>query len=386
MTEFSKADWDPYGSPVDDDYTTPETEFGYTKIRCPICLNETRWDGKTVYERSGVEMLPSDLSRISDPLRRAEKTAYGFVLCTGSQEYGVEHYLPIDYVRYLEPLVIGLVGTANTGKSTLLSAMIRELDRVGLSRYGLSAEPLDRALHRDFERERIEPLFGQGRTLSATRGAVQGVQFVDAYRVQHGDDVRPVVFFDVGGESLLLDTPEHTRFLHAVGALIFIADPRMIETTQEVDGTPGKDATFQTVLDRITRVRRDQSLGPIPAAVVVAKADMRRFDAPVERWLGRESAGPIDPDAVRAESRDVYAYLHQQGAAAWLYPVSRCKPCTLHFVSATGGSAQSGQGENAHGYYYYPRGVRPRRVLEPLAAILAMTGFIDTPGADRVGR
>lgn len=356
----------------------------YADIRCPLCLGLVRWDGKTVYDRTAGRAVEVDLSAISDPLRRAEKIAYASVLCTSSAEdYGAAHYLPVDYVRYESPLVIGFVGTGDTGKSTLLTAMIREIDRVGLAGYGLSVEPLEQERHREFEQNRIEPLFGAGRTLTITPPAEQGVQFVDAYRVEHSHGVRPVAFFDVGGESLGDSTSENTRFLHAVEALVFVVDPGLIEAGREVDGSPGKDATFQSVLDRVVRVRREQGLGPIAAAVVMAKADMRRFDPVVERWLSRESAGWLNPDLIRAESRDVYAYLHHLQATAWLYPVSRCTPCTLHFVSATGGRARVSEDETAA---YYPRGVRPRRVLEPLAAILAMTGVITTPGADLVGR
>jgi Double-GTPase 2 len=374
--------------PDEDADDTLETER-YRWIRCPLCLGRFRWDGRTVYDRSGHEDVAYDLADITDSLLRAERSAYASVLCTAPVASPDDlHFLPINYVRYGDPLVVGFVGTGDTGKSTLLAAMIREIDRVGLARFGLSAEPLDRALHDRFERERIEPLFGEGRTLTATPPALQGVSFVDAYLLEHAGVMRPVAFFDVGGESLSRDYSAGIRFLHAVGALVFVADPQVIDGSREVDGTPGKDTSFQSVLDTITRVRRDQGLGPIAAAVVVAKADMRRFDPAVERWLNREPVGGLDPDLVRAESRDVFAYLYEQRAVGWLYPVSRCEPCTLHFVSATGGSAhtQDTGTDGERGSGYYPRGVRPRRVLEPLAAILAMTGFIDVPGVQRLGR
>jgi hypothetical protein len=77
-----------------------------------------------------------------------------------------------------------------------------------------------------------------------------------------------------------------------------------------------------------------------------------------------------------AESRAAYAFLYQRGALAWLQPFHECRRCTLHFVSATGAEPRDG---------VYPRGVRPRRVLEPLVALLAMTGILAGPESGKVG-
>lgn len=358
----------------------PEAESQYDEVRCPLCLGMTRWDGHTVYDVSGAEV---DLNRITNPLKRAEVVDYARVKCTAPEEdFGGKHYLPIDYVRWEQPLVIGFIGGSETGKSTLLTAMVREIDRGGLAVYGLESEPLDRERHREFELTRIEPLFGRATAHDPTPRVQKNVQFVDAFRITHAGGVRPVAFFDVGGEGLRMDEPGVNRFLYAVEALIFVADPALIEKNRQADGFAGKDGTFQTALDRIIRVRREQAIAPPAAAVVLAKSDMRRFDPVVERWLGREARDGLDPDSIRAESRDVYAFLYRLRATPWLYPVSRCRPCTLHFVSATSGSARMGDEDVAR----YQRGVRPRRVLEPLAAILAMSGVIDAPGADRVGR
>ena len=87
-------------------------------------------------------------------------------------------------------------------------------------------------------------------------------------------------------------------------------------------------------------------------------------------------AGAFEPARIHAESRDLYAFLYQNDATSWLAPFKSFSRCTLHAVSATGGSPVDMK---------YHRGLRPRRVLEPLLAILAMKGMIDRPGADRVG-
>jgi len=92
--------------------------------------------------------------------------------------------------------------------------------------------------------------------------------------------------------------------------------------------------------------------------------------------MRRRSDGKVDVVSIRAESRDAFALLHEHGAGSWLQPYYRCRKCTLHFASATGGEVVDSR---------YPRGARPSRVLEPLIALFAMTGVIGGPGMDEVG-
>jgi hypothetical protein len=350
-------------------------------VRCPTCLDEFAWDRRTVVvDRDRPGMATLDLDTIRDPLKRAEALVGSEVKCENpSGDFPDAHYLPVDYVRLGKPLVIGFVGTADTGKSTLLAAMVHELTRNGLAQHRLEVEILDREKHRKFKRSHIDPLFEDSVALDATKGFESGVEFVAAFRIGSGQKWRPVVFFDVGGESLKEPKGKDARFLLAVEALIFVVDPRQIQRNRVNAGRPEADETFAAVLERITPIRREQGLDGITAAVVVAKADELRFNPVVGKWLGRDGSGPLDPDLVREESRDVYSYLFQQGAEPWLGPVEKSARCTLHFVSATGSKASDADRR-------YPRGLRPRRVLEPLTAILAMTGAITTPAAERIGR
>ncbi|WP_370354364.1 hypothetical protein [Catenulispora sp. EB89] len=367
--------------PMTNGPSTPPAGTDDSLVRCPTCLDEFVWDRRTVVvDRNGPGEATVDLDEIGNPLKRAEALVDGEVKCTNpSGDFPEAHYLPVDYVRLGKPLVIGFVGTADTGKSTLLAAMVHELTRDGLAQHRLDVEILDRAKHRAFKRSHIDPLFEDSVALDATKATEAGVEFVAAFRIGRGDEWRPVVFFDVGGESLKEPKGKDARFLLAVEALIFVVDPRHIERNRINAGRPEADETYAGVLDRITPIRREQGLEAITAAVVVAKADELRFDPVVGKWLGRGGSGPLDPDLAREESRDVYSYLFQQGAEPWLGPVDRSARCTLHFLSATGSKA--GDTDRR-----YPRGLRPRRVLEPLAAILAMAGVITTPGAERIGR
>ncbi len=90
-----------------------------------------------------------------------------------------------------------------------------------------------------------------------------------------------------------------------------------------------------------------------------------------------------DLAAIWAESADAFAFLHQNHAQAWLRPYSLFSKATLHFVSATGSEAvelisprKGDPNAPAVGVRKFARGVRPKRVLDPLAAILAMSGML----------
>jgi hypothetical protein len=265
----------------------------------------------------------------------------------------------------------------------MLAVMVNEIDRGGLNRFRFTARPLVRERHEEFRRTKLSDLILQGKRLEATAAAAEIVQFADAFLLVSETGVQPVVFFDVGGESLV-DVGPATRFIQAVNALIFVVDPDRalgrIKGSIGADGRPVGDDAFKAVLD--TLIPQDGAPAQyldIPAAIVLAKADTLRFEPPVARWLAEQngSAGTIDAGKIRAESRDVYAFLYQINADPWLEPFNRFRRCTLHVMSATGSSPVDQS---------YPRGLRPRRVLEPLIAIFSMTRVISGAEADQVGR
>jgi hypothetical protein len=270
-------------------------------------------------------------------------------------------------------VVLGFAGLTKSGKSHLLASMVgaivgRELEK----NYGISSSPLDHAWHRRFMDTWVSPLLKHGKVLPGTReGGV--VEFADAFLMRRrGGPERVIALFDVaGGDLARLD--ETKQFLWIANGLFFVIDP------DRMSAQWAEDETFSNVLN-VVRKRARQ--GPVSAAIVLNKADMVRFEEPVDRWLRSEGSvsrgGALDSVEFLRESADVYAYLDARNALAMAEPYEVCDKATLHVASPTGG-ADTGEGG------VYPRGVTPRRVLRPLVAMLAMTGVLTGPEAEKVG-
>ncbi|GIH23099.1 hypothetical protein Aph01nite_14090 [Acrocarpospora phusangensis] len=345
-------------------------------IRCPICLDQFVWDEQDMYEMVNGQYQPLDLSRIGDRVKRNHLLRTAYKKCPNPSGDTDAHYMASTYGTDPNPLIIGLVGTYATGKTHLLAAIVGALVRGGLQPFGLNVSALDIGLHKRFL-EGVRRLLEKGQVLPQTPPAVVG--FADAFVIGSASAAdartRTVAFFDVAGEDLQ-KTEKGARFLMAADALIFVVDPvRATPALVPFGDAAGQaaqlgDDAFGVVLDQL---RSERNLLSIPTTVAIAKADLLRFQPPVDRWW----RSPVTPErfsaeTIAAESRDAYAFLYQHGAEAWLGPFHASAHSTLHFVSATGTNPRGDQ---------LPRGASPQRVLLPLLSILAMTGLL--PGFER---
>ncbi len=347
--------------------------MGDNRVICPICLTPIdnwdtlqryRWDsGQECYVKHEIPAEVTGWQR-----KDMERGSYRRCPDTFHVMPDREHYLPADYGDFGPPVILGFVGLTASGKTHLLAAMVGAM-QAGLRHHGITCRALDRALHKKFEEERVRPLLDNNQVLPGTPEGV--LTFADAFLMQQGrEKARPVVLFDVAGGDLI-DVDNTTKFLGIADGLFFIVDPAQIRASGV------GDAAFNNVLDLLKYMGRLED--QVAAAIVLNKADLVRFEDPVTRWLRSDDTG-LDAEEFLLESRDVYAYLHAKDAKLWTLPYEECAKATLHVVSSTGG-AGNGEGEGA----VYPRGVTPRRVLRPMIAMLAMTGVLAGPEAEKVG-
>lgn len=353
------------------------TGLGESEVLCPYCLETIQLDLGALYVTdSRMQYQPLNLAGVGK-LRRQDVMRGAVQKCAADPEFP-EHFIPVPYLTYGRPLTVAMVGQSSTGKSHLLTQMIAEITDGGLEPFGLTWQSVNPEQHARFVRERVQPL-RNGRVLDHTTalGLDGFARFVESLLITdaHGQ-VRPVAFFDLGGEDLVR-TDAALRFLLGVDALVFVVDPVLALPLPQLDHARERggvevnrdgDLAFATVLDRLPKT------GPyleVAATMVLGKADLLRFQSPVDRWLGRGHRDALDPVLMREESQDVHAFLRRHAGQAWLRPFDAIRRCTLHVASATGGQEDQGR---------YPAGAAPRRVLEPLLSLLAMHGLIDVPG------
>ncbi|WP_433824582.1 hypothetical protein ACQP2E_20790 [Actinoplanes sp. CA-015351] len=339
--------------------------YGSRRIRCPLCLNWIDWDRvpSVVIDETGAEQPVT--SRPADPALGANEKYAAVRRCPHSSP---PHYLPDQYGAFGEPIVVGVVGNSLVGKTHLLAAMVGQMQIVTkMDALGLEVRPLDPGIHLDFQRNYLEPFLNGRRQLRAT--AIEDPNAL-TYAVQvfsrRSGRAHALAFFDVSGEQLI--RAQGNAFIQAVDALLFVVDaanvPPFIGNGNEVP----PDSTFEAVLTRLERqFFGDQHAGggfvPLPAALVVAKADRLEFDAeaPLRRWFSHDD--DLDLSTVEDESEDVYAFLSTRGAGAWLSPVHRCLDVSLHYTSATNCEPDGDT---------FPRErFRQRRVFKPLLTLLA---------------
>lgn len=344
---------------------------------CPYCLETIQLDLGALYVTDNrMQYQPLNLAGISK-LRRQDVMRGAVQKCVADPDFP-EHFIPVPYLTYGRPLTVAMVGQSSTGKSHLLTQMIAEITDGGLEPFGLTWQSVNPEQHARFVRERVQPL-RNGHVLDHTGGVgLDGfARFVESLLITDASgQVRPVAFFDLGGEDLVR-TDSALRFLLGVDALVFVVDPVLALPLPQLDHARERgnievnrdgDLAFATVLDRLPKT------GPyleVAATMVLGKADLLRFQSPVDRWLGRGPLTALDPVQLREESQDVHAFLRRHAGQAWLRPFDAIRRCTLHVASATGGQEDQGR---------YPAGAAPRRVLEPLLSLLAMHGLIDVPG------
>jgi hypothetical protein len=353
----------PPGPPAQGKRAKSLPSAGGAKVTCPICLGELDWGGLELcsYDLNLGQYVPLFVSEQLNErqLSRLMRTAWVQCPNPGRTTTGT-HHLPAAYGEYGRPIVLGLVGRSSSGKTHLLSAMIGAIEQGDLAAYGLSAQPIDLDRHRTYVRTNVRRLLESGEWLPRTDEGV--VQFVDAFVISDGTSQRPMALFDVAGGDLM-EVDDAKRFLDIADGLLFVVDP------QRLSGAGGLgDPTFSTVLDLL---RSSKQLSKVSAAIVLGKADLLRFEDPISYWL-RQDGDLLDPVEALEESKDVYAYLCQRGARAWVRPYHECLRATLHVASATGTSTVE-------------RGVRPLRVLKPLVALMAMTGLIPASAAETMG-
>ncbi|WP_156753385.1 ATP-binding protein [Actinokineospora pegani] len=337
--------------------------------RCPMCLDSYPLPDNGLWRRDNQGRYHEIPAAGQDGLKRGLDLVNTYRRCPNPSQDATEHFLPANYFAHDPPLVVAMIGRPGAGKTHLLAAMVRGIvEHNGLTPYGLTAVPMDLHRHDAYRTSFLEPV-GRGLRLPETPERLTDP--AEILLIRGRNSTRPLVLFDVAGEDLqAVGDGELARFLVGADAMIFV---------HGVDPLP-EGRGDQALEMSLARLQAVPDLGRLPAAIVATKSDRLRYQAPVDSWMRseRDSFVPVDPKQSHLESGDVYAFLHHRQEYGALAPFTVFDRCTLHFVSASGS-------ESAPDKQEFPRGFHPSRALQPLVAILAMTGVLEGPELRHIG-
>jgi hypothetical protein len=293
--------------------------------------------------------------------------------------------------------IIATIGSSDSGKSTAIGVLIKELrDRVGDELGGMTTELVGDA-SRDRYREVFEkPLLEEGRTLART-DSVRAAQRLDpllfmirrprgvAWWNRHRIVANMNVFYDTAGEDVLRETSMGplVSYLDAADAIVFVLDPLQVTSVRRSvgDASALPDAASNQVdilartaeLLRERRGQRSTDRITTPLAVVLTKTDALPDLLPAGCALTRPGThdGAYDEADGRYVHDEVRAVLSEwTDGRRLLDAVERTFPDHRFFGVSALGTSPASRTDLAEG------GIRPLRVEDPMLWLLARFGLI----------
>ena len=309
--------------------------------------------------------------------------------------------LPIDFVESKSPM-IGLVGAKGSGKTVLMTVLVKHLrETVGL-RFGADIRiatdnPDGHQGLSDYQANREVPLYSQG---ALPRGTAQqgsaSRQWTtpvvlrwrqESPRLMRGQGLRSTVlsFVDTAGEDLNdLDTAFTLEYLSVCDALMITLDPFALpgararlnlpeQAIQAGDNVPLDVVSRITELLRTEHKVKNKKKIKLPVAIIFTKIDA--FYPSLDRTspiMGRPLGIPAYQDADgQAVHEHMLALMHEWNAADIDTDMRLNYSDYRYFgVSALGAEPDYRSGSVA------PGGVQPHRVEDPVLWLLSKTGTV----------
>jgi GTPase SAR1 family protein len=306
--------------------------------------------------------------------------------------------LPIDFLDSDSPM-IGIVGSQGSGKTVLMTVLVKQLREVIGKRYEaairMATDNPDGAQGVNaYQAERERPLF-QGRTLplktdaqakSARRPLVLSWRGTRTRKLG-GSAISSTIlsFVDTAGEDLnTLDDTFTLQYLSVCDALIIAVDPFALPGSRDRLNLPSAaievgDEVPMDVINRITEllrvelnVKKNKKI-KIPVAIVFTKIDA--FFPTMDRSNPIMSASPTSPAYSEADGLAVHehmrALLHEWSAAEIdIHMRLSFEDFRFFGVSALGAEPDYETKTVAAG------GVQPHRVEDPVLWLLAKEGTV----------
>jgi hypothetical protein len=302
----------------------------------------------------------------------------------------VNKEIPIEFIS-TKSLPIALLGAKASGKSNYIGVLINEIRKQMSGPFNCSLSmTCSQESKQAYDDLYYRPLYEAGITVQATDAGVEvpplifPLQFMDA---KGGiDKIAGLTFYDTAGENLDDKNVMHkfNRYITNADGIILLLDPLQVPNIRQklvdngFNALPAQNTEIYDVLsiiiDVIRNVKKIKGRIPIPIALVFTKTDvLEQYNLLPQDSCLRVEAGHIERGAfIRPEFENTN--IHMQDLidnwldADLLNNIKQFERYSFFGVSSLGG--------NPDGTKIDGKGIRPRRVLDPLLWLLAEYGYI----------
>lgn len=290
-------------------------------------------------------------------------------------------------------IIIGVLGTEYSGKSTYVAALVTWLIRESSLIFNWSISAADIETHEKYMREYYNPLFKDMIRLQNTFPWKSPLLYSLSLRSRTGKKHQiksiTLVFYDTAGEHF--NSTQHmgcTQYLRQASGIIFLIDPlqsqivrQMVSCGTHISRYYRNEVAPAVVLGRIIQtIRTQRGVGAnspidIPIAISLSKADVLHDEGLVDRG-GRWAQGGCHKDyydlSLHQDINTTFSSLMKEwDEAVWNILTTNFINYAFFGVSSTGCSADE---EFQGGKYEF---IVPLRVEEPLLWLLYKLGVID---------
>ncbi|MCL2184418.1 MAG: hypothetical protein FWB86_00995 [Treponema sp.] len=301
--------------------------------------------------------------------------------------------IPIEFLS-MKSLPIALLGAKASGKSNYIGVLVNEIRNRMASAFNTSLSmACSKESKAEYDNEFYRPLYREGKKILGTDGSkeIQPLIFPLSFLNEKNKiiNMAALTFYDTAGENLddknVMLT--YNKYITNAKGLILLLDPLQVPNIRKMleskgyKGLPQQNTNTADVLDMVISVIRGTKNTnkqiKIPLALVFTKLDvLEQYDVlPTDSSLRSESTH-IDRGAfiqqefenTSIEMDTLFANLLKDDSQSISSYLNLFEKISFFGVSAFGGEAAD----------IPSKGIRPRRVLDPLLWLLAENRYIKT--------
>jgi hypothetical protein len=298
--------------------------------------------------------------------------------------------IPIEFLS-MKGLPIALLGAKASGKSNYIGVLINEIKKKMTSPFNCSlATACSQESKKAYDDLYYRPLYEEGLTVRGTDAGtivpplIFPLRFMD--KKNRIVNMTALTFYDTAGENLNDKSVMHTfnRYITNAKGIILLLDPLQVPKIRDMltangfTALPDKNTetadVLNVIIDVIRNVKNIKGQIQIPLAIVFTKSDvLEQYNILPENSCLKEESEHIkhgafmrpDFENTNIEMQDLINYWLDD---ALISNIKQFKRYSFFGVSSLGG--------NPNGTKIDSKGIRPRRVLDPLLWLLAEYGYI----------